>query len=328
MSLAAGCVPLVEVVRNGFVESVHHGCVAITEAGGAVVGAAGNPQTVIFPRSTLKPLQLVAMFDAGLGAHDFTDAEIAVMASSHSGEDLHTQTVMGIFSKFDLDSTLLRNTPGWPMDKATRESLICGGVDAPASVYADCSGKHAAMIITSALNNWPLDTYREPSHPLQQLIAARVSEMTGDRVDHIGVDGCGAALFSSTLAGLARAYSGLMTAADGSSTARIRNAMRNQPLHVAGTTRDVTALMREVPGLLLKDGAEGVLAAGLPDGRAVALKIADGAARARSGVLLAALKWMEIDISGVNPRWIRAYVRGGGEIVGYFQTTLSVHGEA
>lgn len=328
MSLAAGCVPLVEVIRNGFVESVHHGCVAITRADGALAASEGDAQTVIFPRSTLKPLQLTAMFAAGLGAHHFTDAEIAVMASSHSGESVHTDTVLGLFRTFDLDPALLRNTPGWPMDQATREQLIREGANAPASIYADCSGKHAAMLITSALNGWPLDTYRDPSHPLQRLIATTIADMTGDAVEHIGIDGCGAALFSCTLAGLARAYGRLMSAEAGTSAGRIRDAMRNEPLHVAGTTRDVTALMQQVPGMLLKDGAEGVMAAGLPDGTAVALKIADGAARARTGVLLAALKAMEIDISGVNPRWIRADVRGGGEIVGYFQTTLSVHREA
>jgi len=263
-----------------------------------------------------------------LGDADWSGAELAVMASSHSGESMHTSLVRTILARFDLDETVLANTPGWPLDAASREDLVRRGVTAPAAIYADCSGKHAAMVITCILNNWPVQGYVRQEHPLQQHIAATVAQATGDRIAHIGVDGCGAALFSCTLAGLARAYAGLMSASDGTSAAKVRDAMRTHPEYVAGTTRDVTALMRELPGLLLKDGAEGVMAAGLPDGRAIALKISDGSARARSIALTAALDQAEIDISDVNSRWIRADVRGGEETVGYLVPTLNIHWEA
>ena len=328
MSLAAGSVPLAEVVRNGFVESVHHGCVALVGADGDIIGSAGQPQTVIFPRSALKPLQLAAMLDAGLQECEWTATELAVMASSHSGESMHTSLVRSILHRFDLDDSVLANTPGWPMDQVSRESLIRKGAAAPASIYADCSGKHAAMIITCAINDWPLVGYTSAQHPLQQRIAATVEAFTGDHIEHQGVDGCGAALFSCTVAGLARAYARVMTAPAGSSIGQVRDAMRQHPELVAGTTRDVTALMNELPGLLVKDGAEGVMAAGLPDGRAIALKIADGAARPRANVLTAALRALDVDISDVNSRWIRADVQGGGGIVGYLQETLNIHWEA
>ena len=65
---------------------------------------------------------------------------------------------------------------------------------------------------------------------------------------------------------------------------------------VGGPTRDVTVLMRLVPGLMVKDGAEGVQIAALPDGRAIAVKIADGGGRARAPVTIAALRSLGIDI--------------------------------
>ncbi len=66
---------------------------------------------------------------------------------------------------------------------------------------------------------------------------------------------------------------------------------------VGGPTRDVTKLMRLVPGLLVKDGAEGVQVAALPDGRAIALKVADGAGRARTPVTVAALRSLGVAVA-------------------------------
>jgi L-asparaginase II len=70
----------------------------------------------------------------------------------------------------------------------------------------------------------------------------------------------------------------------------VADAMRAHPYLVGGSGRDVTSLMTWLPGCLAKDGAEGVYAAALADGAAVALKIEDGASRARSPVLVAALR--------------------------------------
>ena len=77
----------------------------------------------------------------------------------------------------------------------------------------------------------------------------------------------------------------------------VHRAMTTHPDLVGGPHRDVTLLMRAVPGLLVKDGAEGVQVAALPDGRAVALKIADGAARARAPVTIAALRSIGVDLA-------------------------------
>jgi L-asparaginase II len=54
--------------------------------------------------------------------------------------------------------------------------------------------------------------------------------------------------------------------------------------------------MRAVPGLIAKDGFEAVQVAALPDGTAIAVKIADGGDRARLPVLAAALELCGIDV--------------------------------
>jgi L-asparaginase II len=160
-------------------------------------------------------------------------------------------------------------------------------------IRMNCSGKHAAMLATCVLNHWPVRGYLAPDHPLQQVIRRTVEELAGQQVSVTGVDGCGAPLFGLTLAGLARAFLALVLAGPGTSGRRVADAMRAHPEWTSGTTRDERRLMDAVPGLLLKGGAEGVDAFALADGqgvRAGAVKIDDGAHRARTPVTVAALR--------------------------------------
>ena len=179
----------------------------------------------------------------------------------------------------------------------------------------NCSGKHAAMLATCVAAGWPVVGYLEPQHPLQVALTAAVERLAGEPVTRVVTDGCGAPQHALPLTALARAFSRLITAADGTPEHRVATAMREHPQLVGGAGRDVTRLMEGIPGLLAKDGAEGVYAAALPDGSAVALKIDDGAARARTPVLLAALAVLGADVSGVTDL-AALPVLGGGEPVG------------
>jgi L-asparaginase II len=170
------------------------------------------------------------------------------------------------------------------MHGPSRRVMIQAG-EGPSRIAMNCSGKHAAMLATCVAAGWPTDGYRDPSHPLQQALRATVEELTGDQVSATVVDGCGAPQFAVSLTGLARSFSRL---------GRCAAVMRSQPFLVGGEGRDVTAVMVGVPGLVAKDGAEGVYAAGFDDGRAVAVKIDDGAARARMPVLVAALRLLGV----------------------------------
>src|SRR3954454_15008975 len=236
-----------EVVRSGVVESVHRGSVVGLALDGKAVVEIGAVDAQVFPRSSLKPLQALAFLRAGW--QPATDEEIALACASHSGEPGHLDVVRRILAGADLDEKALDNTPDMPLDAvAAREWARAGG--SPDPLHQNCSGKHAAMLATSVANGWPTDGYRDPAHPVQRLVKETVAELTGDEVAHTAVDGCGAAVFSCTLRGLARAFARIATAADGSAEARVATAMRAQPWLVGGTGRDVTTLMSAGAGLI------------------------------------------------------------------------------
>ncbi len=302
------------VVRGGFPESVHHGVVVGLDADGRQSCGAGEATMTVFPRSCLKLLQAVAMVRAGL---NLGGERLAVACASHSGEPFHLAAVRRILADVGLIENALQNTPDWPLDGVSRLVLHSAGRE-PSSLAQNCSGKHAAMLATCVGAGWDTETYRDPGHPLQQAIRAVVEELTDVKVEHVAVDGCGAPLFSTTVAGLARAFARIATAPAGSAEHRVAEAVRAHPVYVGGTGRDVTVLIERVPGLIAKDGAEGVYAAALPDGRAVALKVLDGSQRARPVVLAAALAGL-----GVDPKALAAIadvpVLGHGKRVGQIE---------
>ncbi|MBO9568145.1 MAG: asparaginase [Cellulomonas iranensis] len=317
-AVAAAAVPLADVVRGDLVESVHLGHVVVLAPDGAVRLALGDPEVVVWPRSSLKPVQAVAMLRAGL---DVDGEELALACASHSGERGHLDVVRRVLAGAGLGEGDLQNTPDWPLSADAAWQRRTDGY-APAPLTQNCSGKHAAMLATCRAAGWDVAGYRDPAHPLQRAVVATTAELTGAPVDHVTVDGCGAPLLSTTLVGLARAFGAIASEGDPASPlARVARAMTSHPWHVGGTGRDVTDVMRAVPGLVAKDGADGVYAAGLPDGGAVSLKVLDGSARPRAAVLAAALA-----VAGVDPGLVAPVgatpVLGHGQPVGEVRATF------
>ncbi len=272
------------VVRGGFVESVHHGTAVVTAPDGTVELAVGDPEGVVFPRSSSKPLQALAMVRHGLA----TDGALLSLAcSSHSGEDFHLEGVREILASAGLSETDLQNTPDYPYDEAARTAWIAAG-SPKQSIAQNCSGKHASMLATCVVNGWDLETYRDPDHPLQAAIIETIADLTG-----VAARRCRRRRVRrpDPRDPAHRAGPRLRPArrrdrrTRGQASSR---AIRGFPEHLGGTTRDVTALVRGIDGIVAKDGAEAVYAVGLADGRGVAVKIADGSAasavgRARGG---------------------------------------------
>ncbi|MFI6206279.1 asparaginase [Streptomyces sp. NPDC051041] len=303
--------PVAHLVRGGVVEGVHYGSVVVLGPDGDTRFRLGDVEAAFYPRSALKPVQAVAMVRAGLPL----DGELlSLAAASHSGEERHLAGARRILELAGLTEDDLRNVPDLPFGPAVRDTWVRAGRP-PSRLAQNCSGKHAAMLHTCRLNGWSLDDYLDPAHPLQQAVAEAVEDLTGQRVARVTVDGCGAPLFAVSLRGLARAAARIVTAAPGTPEARVADAMRAHAEMASGAGRDVAALMRAVPGLLAKDGFEGVQVAALPDGRAVAVKIADGADRARIPVAAAALAR-----AGVDPAALAGFagepLLGGGRPVG------------
>jgi L-asparaginase II len=316
---------LAEVIRSGFLESQHRGMAVGLRADGTPAVSAGAVTVPVFPRSSNKPMQATAMLRCGLGL----DGQLlALAAASHSGEDFHVAGARQILAAAGLGEDALQCPPDLPMDEATQRELLRTGTG-PARIYMNCSGKHAAMLATCVVAGWPTASYTDPDHPLQLAIAATVAELAGEPVAAVGVDGCGAPLLAISVTGLARAFRALVLAEPGTPERRVADAMRAYPAWTSGTTRPEREIMSAVPGLLLKAGAEGVEAFALADGRAGALKLEDGAQRARSPISVAILRELGVaDVSGVDLAVLEKLavgpVTGGGRPVGEVRATLPV----
>jgi len=301
-----GYVPVAATTRSDRRESVHHGAVVGLDCDGSIAFAAGDPDTHVYARSALKPLQSAAMVEAGL---DLPDRLLAVVCASHDGRPEHIAAVEEILDRVDLDAGALENTEGLPLDADAAAAVIVSG-DGPSAIRHNCSGKHAGMLATCVVNGWPTAGYLDRSHPLQQAITRHVDAAV-DGITGVGIDGCGAPAAIVTLRGLAAAVAALAV-----DRGRVHRAMTEHPEMVGGPRRDVTRLMQLVPGLMAKDGAEGVFVAAVPDGRAVALKIADGANRGRAPVMLAALRALGVDVPAAAEDELVEPVLGHGRPVG------------
>lgn len=301
--------PIAVGTRSDLDESLHFGAGLVRDGLGAVEARIGDSDTVVYPRSSLKPLQADAMVAAGL---DLPVDLLAVACGSHSGEAVHLDAARRTLGMVGLTEADLQNTPARPYGAAARDAARRAGTEASA-LQQNCSGKHAAMLATCKINDWPIEHYLAVEHPLQQTITAHIARLIGAAITEIGVDGCGAPTHALSLRGLADAFA-VVVLADGP----VARAMRAHPELVGGTDRDVTVWMQAVPGLIAKEGAAGVLAAALPDGRAVAYKIADGSDAARQAVMPKAMKLLGVDRDTIQRVVVetRVPVMGHGREVG------------
>lgn len=285
----------VEVRRGAIVESVHAVHVAVVNADGELLAAAGDPALCTYWRSAAKPVQLLPLLEAG-GAERFglTEAEIALMAASHSGEDVHVRTVANILQKVGCGPEALRCGAHPPLHEPTATRLQRAG-EPPTPLHSNCSGKHAGFLALCRLLGADPEAYLDPDHPVQQRVRQAVGLVTGVPEERlvIGVDGCGVPTFGLPLMAMARAYARLadpsaLPARWGSAARRVTAAMRQHPEMVGGSDRFDTELMRAAGDrLFCKGGAEGVHCIGLvaaagklKAGTGIACKVADGSGRA------------------------------------------------
>jgi L-asparaginase II len=326
--MSSGQPVVAEIVRSGFVEGHHYGSVVALDPDGSVAWSVGDVDRTMLPRSCNKPLQALAMVRLGL---DLAPDLLALACASHSGEPFHVDGVRRILAAAGLDESALRTPPDLPLDDAAADEVRRAG-GKPSSVLMNCSGKHAAMLATCVLRGWDVDGYLDPDHPLQREIRATYAGMTAEPVQVVAVDGCGAPLLSTTLIGLARAFSLLARGRDGDGrpdpdVLRVADAVRAHPEQVSGSTRDERALLTALPGAVAKAGAESCYALGLADGRAVALKADDGAPRVRPVLMAAALRRWGVDTEdGVDTEAVRRTgevpVLGAGVVVGEIRATF------
>lgn len=315
-------VPVAAVTRGGpagdpTVESIHHGAVVALAPDGSVAYAAGDPDVPVFARSSLKPLFAVGMLRAGL---DVDERQLAIACASHNGGAVHLDVVRGLLERYGLSEADLRNTPGVPLGKAERRAFARAG-GAPDSLHQNCSGKHAAMLATAVANGWDPAGYLEHDGPVATLLRDAVAQQTAAIIDHATVtrDGCGAEVYPLPLISVARAYARLTAAEPGTPEHAVADAIAAHPELIAGEGREATAIMRAIPGTVVKDGAEGFFALGLPGGAAVAVKIADGAMRAAVPAMIHALRALGVPeerLAALPTRSVLGWGQPVGAVVG------------
>ena len=301
---------LAELTRNGMVESIHTGHLVMLNADGSVYKTKGSSELPIFPRSSVKCMQASAMVRNGL---KLTQKHLALTAASHSGSKMHQDAVLEILAGAGLDESALQNATDKPLGEVERANWG----SAPATRLAmNCSGKHAGMLATCVVNGWDTKTYLEPTHPLQVAILKEIESMIGESVANKTFDGCGAPLFAMSSLGLAKGIHNFTISKDPVHQ-EVFNACLQYPEMVAGEGRLTTRMMQAVPGLFMKEGAEGVEVASLKDGLTLVFKISDGSLRAFSTIIHAAFaEW------GIDTPEEQFNVYGGGAIVGGLRATI------
>lgn len=285
---------LVEVTRGALVESWHRGAVAIADADGRVLLALGDIDRPTYPRSAVKALQAIPLIESGAAAaFGLGQVELAIACASHSGEEMHIDTVRTLLAKAGLDEQQLACGAHWPMSERVSRDLTRAG-KSPSSIHNNCSGKHASMLATAVHRGLDPRGYERPEHGVQEEIRRVISEVCGVTLepDAMGVDGCSVPTFALPLTALATGFARLASGR-GFSSARAEAAQRLMracfaaPHLVAGEGRFDTVVMRKLgDAAFLKGGAEGVHCAALPAlGIGVAIKVDDGSKRGAERVL-------------------------------------------
>jgi L-asparaginase II len=290
---------LARQVRNGVVESVQRGDIVEVDAAGRMLHVLGDPDRLVNLRSTVKPFGLVSLLRAGgIAEFDLTTEELAVMASSHSGEDLHVRTLQALYRRVGIAQAMLAcGTEGSPLDVLTAARLARDG-ERPSPVRHMCSGQHTVFILLAKLGGWEPETYWQEEHPAHAAYRETVADVFGVPPARLvtGIDGCGVLTYAFPLRDVARAYAmladpGAIPSADPRSPLakhlyHVRDAMLAHPELVAGNRdRLDTSLMKAVPGrVVAKSGMEAVRGVGILAGArgegstasGLALKIEDG----------------------------------------------------
>lgn len=312
-------VPLVRVVRSGLQESVHLGDVAVCDRFGRLVASAGEAARPVFARSCMKPIQAAVSMRAI--AEELPPREVAIMCSSHNGEPEHVRVVLALLRRAGLSAASLRCPPSYPLDAASMARSR-----EPRPELSDCSGKHAGMLLACRRAGWDPESYPRRGHPLQRRIQRAVLHASGLEKVAVGVDGCGVPVHAMPLSSLAIVYARLTspgTLGDLEPHARACvEAMLAEPSMVGGRGRVDTAVMAATGDVVAKGGAEGLFCASLMrSGLGVALKVADGGARAGRAALVRILHQLDA-LSPAASRDLRSYARppvmGGGRPVGAF----------
>lgn len=298
---------IAETTRGGITESIHHGVVVAVDASGEIVATAGDPDRVVFFRSSAKPFQAIPVIESGAAdAFGFTPAELALCCASHEGSPAHQAQVRAMLAKLGLTPEALQC--GCPLtgDEAESARITLGLVERT-PLQCDCSGKHTGMLATIVHEGLSQADYLDPQHPLQQRILGLMAEVMRVPADEIvlGTDGCSLPTFAAPIRAFAASYAALAApeqvpggAGREHSVAlnRLRDAMTAHPVNVSGEGNLVASIMEISEGrIAAKTGAEGLLCLAVPErSLGIAIRIADGSYRTHAVAAVSTLAQLGI----------------------------------
>ena len=309
---------LARVVRSGVVEATHEGAVAAIDSGGCVIAVFGDVERRYFARSAVKPFQTFTSLRFG---GEMAPEHVAVATASHGGDPVHIAITRAILAEAGLDESALQCPPSWPLSPAAARRVAAE--PGPRRVWHNCSGKHAAMLRACVTQGWPIESYVNPDHPLQQANYELIAEVTGEDPGPVGVDGCGAPVFQVSTVGLARAFARFAVEPR---LAGIWSAMHRFPMLTSGMDGADAAIARSIDAAA-KRGAEGLLGVAVRNRMGVAVKVWDGATRGANVGMIAALEQLGVlGGSGLShlAEVARPAVLGGGAPVGYLESSLQL----
>jgi L-asparaginase II len=330
-------VKLVELLRNGTVESVHRGSIAVVNSKGDLLYEMGEVERITFFHSSAKPFQAIAALEAGIvEKFNLEFKEIAIMSSSHIGDKEHIETLNSLMKKIGVEEKQLLCGTHEPYSKEAAKELILAGLS-PSELYCNCSGKHLGMLAASKTRSYSLETYNKPEHEIQKEIRNVISDFSGVNPDNIiiATDGCGVPVFGIPLKNMARAFANLgniefMGGKYSKSQNYIIRAVTMYPEMIAGKDRMDTELMRRFGDrLFIKTGAEAVSCAALL-GRSIgiSIKIDDGYPRAVAPAMLELLRQLKVisnkEVEELREYWISPVKSYLGEKVGELKATFNI----
>ncbi|WP_206201899.1 asparaginase [Terasakiella sp. SH-1] len=323
---------LVEVTRGDTVESRHSGAFCVSNGAGDILLSQGDIDQPVFPRSSIKAIQALAMMESGAAdAFGFSDEELALACASHGGEVAHTGVAQSMLNKMGLTKELLQCGSHWPMNEEAGRALAMEG-ETPNPLHNNCSGKHSGFLAYLKHMKVTPRGYTQIDHPLQQAIKKALEEVCETDLSNapVGIDGCDIPTWAIPLKNLALGFAKYsdpvtyFTPERAKAVTRLNKAIFTYPYMVAGKDRYDTSLMEAFPSqVFAKVGAEGVFTAFIPKRDiGIAVKCDDGAFRGAEHILTAVLEDLKIfskddfDKAGIAHLYATPLLNRNGKVVG------------
>lgn len=312
-------------IRGGLIEEEHFGIfLEYTKHGTKNIAGRDNGYP-FYLRSCMKPIQLAAVSEI-IDSFDLTDEEIAVSTASHSGEDFHIETILGILKKAGLNEKNLLCPSQEPLNIESKKKLIKNNQQSQA-IHNNCSGKHAAMLMYCVLKGFDINNYTDINHPIQKHILNFSADICGMKIQEcpISKDGCTLPVIAVPLENMAKGFLEVFT---NSKYKKIRQAVLEKPYYAGGHKRlDSEIIAAGGKNLIAKVGAGNICCvADLKENSCYIIKISDGDNFARGLILTKFLKkrkkLISIELSSLNEMFSDKITDETGFILGEIKTYL------